>query len=151
MLALHFRPTEDLHGYLTLCRDLFVTHGLPVALYGDRLNVFTRNDRHWTLEEELQGAQHPTHFGRMLADLGVGYIPAQSPQAKGRVERLWQTLQDRLASELRLHRITTREAANAFLPAFLADYNRRFAHPPADPRPLWRRPPRDLDRLLSCR
>ncbi len=151
VLALHFRPTEDLHGYTTLLREVALTYGLPVALYGDRLNVFVRNDAHWTLEEELQGAQEPTHFGRMLQDLGIGYVPAGSPQAKGRIERLWRTLQDRLVSELRLRGIATREAANAFLPAFRADFNRRFAHAPTDSGPAWRRPPRDLDHLLSCR
>src|SRR5207245_8305550 len=77
--------------------------------------------------------------------------PAGSPQAKGRVERLWQTLQDRLVSELRLRHIATLEAANAFLPAFLADHNRRFARPPARPQPAWRRPPRDLALQLACR
>ena len=87
----------------------------------------------------------------MLQALGIGYIPAGSPQAKGRIERLWQTLQDRLVSELRLRGIATREAANAFLPEFLADFNRRFAHAPADSAPAWRRPPRDLAPLLSCR
>jgi hypothetical protein len=87
----------------------------------------------------------------VLADLGIGYIRARSPQAKGRIERLWGTLQDRLTAELRLHGITTREAANAFLPLFIADYNRRFARAPADPTPAWRRPPRDLPLLLSCR
>jgi helix-turn-helix protein len=151
VLALHFRPTEDLHGYLTLCQQLFTTHGLPLALYGDRLNVFVRNDPHWTLAEQLQGTQHPTHFGRLLQELGVGYIAAHSPQAKGRVERLWQTLQDRLVSELRLRGIATRAAANAFLPTFIADFNSRFAVPPAKPTAVWRRPPRALDRLLGCR
>ncbi len=151
VLALHFRPTEDLHGYATLFAQLFTTHGLPLAFYGDRLNVFVRNDRHWTLAEELHGAQHPTHLGRILQDLGVGYIAAHSPQAKGRVERLWQTLQDRLVSELRLRGVRTLEEANAFLPAFIADFNRRFAVPPAEATALWRRAPRDLDRLLSCR
>jgi transposase len=151
IVALHFRPTEDLHGYVTLLGQLAARHGLPLALYGDRLNVFVRNDRHWSLEEELQGAQHPTHFGRILHDLGIGYIPAGSPQAKGRVERLWRTLQDRLVVELRLQGLATLEAANAFLPAFLADFNRRFAHPPADPTPAWRRPPPDLANVLSCR
>jgi hypothetical protein len=151
VLALHFRPAEDLHGYTTLLQQVFTTYGLPVALYGDRLNVFVRNDPHWTLEEELQGAQHPTHLGRMLQDLGIGYIAAQSPQAKGRIERLWQTRQDRLVSELRLRGIATREAANAFLPTFLADFNPRFALPPAAAPAAWRRPPRDLDRILSCR
>jgi hypothetical protein len=151
VLALHFRPAEDLHGYLALLQQLATRHGLPVALYGDRLGVFVRNDPHWTLAEELQGAQHPTQFGQVLADLGIGYIAAGSPQAKGRIERLWQTLQDRLVAELRLQGITTPTAAQAFLPAFLADLNPRFAHPPAEPRPAWRRPPRQLADLLSCR
>ncbi len=151
VLALHFRPAEDLHGYLTLFEQVFTTHGLPVAFYGDRLNVFVRNDRHWTLAEELQGTRHPTHLGRVLQDLGIGYIAAHSPQAKGRVERLWQTLQDRLVSELRLRGIATRADANAFLPRFLADFNRRFTVPPATPLAVWRRPPRTLAQLLSCR
>jgi transposase len=151
VLALHFRPAEDLHGYTTLLQQLGTQYGLPLALYGDRLNVFVRNDPHWTLEEEFQGAQHPTHFGRILQELAIGYIPAGSPQAKGRIERLWRTLQDRLVAELRLRGIATREAANAFLPDFLADFNRRFAHAPADTAAAWRRLPPDFANLLSCR
>jgi hypothetical protein len=115
ILALGFRPREDLDGYATLLRQLFVTHGLPLAVYGDRLNGFIRNDRHWSRDEELQGAQHPTQLGRMLQELGIAYIAARSPQAKGRIERLWATLQDCLASELRLRGIATREAAERFL------------------------------------
>ena len=151
VLALHFRPTEDLHGYTTLLQQLSLQYGLPLTLYGDRLSVFVRNDSHWTLDEQLRGAQDPTHFGRMLQALGVGYIAAGSPQAKGRIERLWGTLQDRLVSELRLRGIATLEAANAFLPEFLADFNRRFAHAPADATALWRPLPRDFARVLSCR
>ena len=151
VLALHFRPTEDLHGYAVIFEHVFTTQGLPVACYGDGTNILVRNDPHWTLDEELRGAQAPTHLGRVLMDLGIGYVRARSPQAKGRIERLWRTLQDRLIVELRLQGITTREAANAFLPLFIADYNRRFAHPPVDPTPAWRRPPRDLSLVLSCR
>lgn len=151
LLALHFRPAEDLHGYLTLLGQLAAQHGLPVTLYGDRLGVFVRNDAHWSLEEALQGAQHPTQFGQVLRDLGIGYIAAHSPQAKGRVERLWETLQDRLVAELRLHGIHTVAAAEAFLPAYLADHNRRFRQPAAEPVAAWRRPPRDLADRLSCR
>ena len=150
-LALYFRPTEDLHGYATLLHTLCTTDGLPVALYGDRFGVFVRNDPHWTLEEELRGTQDPTHFGRILQELGIGYIAAHSPQAKGRIERFWQTLQDRLVSELRLRGISTAEAANAFLPAFLADLNPRFARAPADAATAWRPAPRDLATVLSCR
>jgi len=150
-VALYFRPHEDLHGYATLLRTLCTTYGLPLALYGDRLGVFVRNDAHWTLEEELRGTQDPTHFGRILQELGIGYIAAHSPQAKGRIERFWQTLQDRLVSELRLRGISTLEAANAFLPIFLADLNPRFARVPADAAAAWRPVPRDLAAVLSCR
>lgn len=150
-LALWFRPTEDLHGYLTVLGQTCRRYGVPVTLYGDRLNIFRRNDRHWTLEEQLRGQQDPTHFGRGLAELGIGFIAAQSPQAKGRIERLWQTLQDRLVSELRIRGLRTLEAANAFLPAFLADFGPRFARAPASLTPAWRPAPGDLDRVLSCR
>jgi Helix-turn-helix domain len=150
-LALWFEPHEDLHGYLTVLDETCRRFGVPVTLYGDRLNVFVRNDRHWSLDEQLAGQRDPTHFGRILADLGIGFIEAQSPQAKGRIERLWATLQDRLVSELRLRGITTLAAANAFLPAFLEDFARRFTQPPASPTPAWRPAPRDLARVLSCR
>jgi transposase len=151
VLALAFRPAEDLHGYAVVFDQVFTTRGLPIACYGDGTTILVRSDPHWSLEEELRGAQDPTHLGRVLAELGIGYIRARSPQAKGRIERLWRTLQDRLTAELRLRGLATPEAATAFLPLFIADYNRRFARPPADPRPAWRRPPRDLARLLSCR
>ena len=151
ILALHFRPAEDVHGYATLFRQLFTAHGLPLALYGDRLNLLVRNDPHWSLEEQLAGTQYPTHLGRILQDLGVGYIAARSPQAKGRIERLWGTLQDRLVSELRLRGITTVSAAHAYLPAFITDFNRRFAKSPATAQAVWRRPPKDLALSVSCR
>src|SRR5215471_16028273 len=101
-LALVLRPTEDLHGYVALLEQLCTRYGLPLALYGDRLNVFVRNDAHWTLDEQLRGAQDPTHFGRILRDLGIGFIPAGFPPSQGRIERFWPTLQDRLVAELRL-------------------------------------------------
>jgi hypothetical protein len=151
ILALHFRPTEDLHGSATVLQQLGTAYGLPLTLYGDRFGVFVRNDPHWTLEEELQGAQAPTHFGQILRTLAIGFRAAGSPQAKGRIERLWRTLQDRLVVELRLRGSTTRAAANAFLPEFRADFNRRFAHPPAERQAAWRPCPRDFADWLSCR
>jgi hypothetical protein len=150
-LALWFRPTEDLHGYTTVLGQTCRQFGVPVTLYGDRLSLFRRNDHHWTLAEELRGQQDPTHFGRMLQALGIGFITAQSPQAKGRIERLWGTLQDRLVSELRQRALTTLEQANAFLPEFLPAFIHRFGRAPAAPTAAWRPAPRDLDRILGCR
>src|SRR2546425_1193898 len=150
ILALQFRPAEDVHGYVTLFRDVFTAHGLPMAVYGDRLNLLVRNDAHWSVEEQLAGTQAPTHVGRILQNLATGYIAARSPQAKGRIERLWNTLQDRLVSELRLRGIRTVEAAQAYLAEFITDFNQRFGKPPADRQAVWRRPPRDLALRLGC-
>lgn len=150
ILHLTLRPTEDLHGYVTLLHGVLTNHGVPATLYGDRSGILVRNDAHWTVAEELAGAQRPTQFGRILTELGVAFIPARSPQAKGRIERLWATLQDRLAAELRLHGIATLEAALAYLPRFSAAHNRRHAVAPAETTCAFRTAPRDLDRILAC-
>lgn len=151
VLALTFRPTEDLHGYVALLRELLTRHGVPVALYGDRSGILIRNDAHWTLEEELAGRQTPPQFGQMLEELGVRFIAATSPQAKGRIERLWGTLQDRLAAELRLRGHRTVAAATAFLADFLRRHNRRRARVPRETTSAFRPAPRELDRILACR
>lgn len=151
ILTLTLRDHEDLHGFTVVLRDAVQRCGVPWTLYGDRATILVRNDRSWTIEEELQGRQHPSHFGRMLEALGIRYIAALSPQAKGRIERLWRTLQDRLAAELALARITSHAAATAFLPPFIERYNHRFARPACDTQAAWRPAPRDLDRLLGCR
>jgi transposase len=151
ILALVLRPTEDLHGYALLLREIVTQHGVPWTLYGDRAAVLVRNDPRWTLEEELEGRQRPSHFGLMLEELGIRYVAAQSPQAKGRIERLWRTLQDRLAAELALHHRHTAAQAAAFLPDFITRFNRMLAHTPRASRPAWRPVPRQLDRILACR
>jgi transposase len=150
ILALTLRPSEDLHGYMALMHELFTRHGIPLEMYGDRSGILIRSDDHWSLEEQLAGRQTPTQFGRMLEALEVRFIPATSPQAKGRIERLWATLQDRLAAELRLLGHTTLPAALAYLPRFMAAHNDRFACAPIDAVSDFRRPPRDLDRSLAC-
>jgi transposase len=146
-----FVPAEDTVSYLRLLRTLIGACGIPVALYMDRHSIFQRHDAAWTLAEELQGRQAPTQVGRALAALGIEAIYALSPQAKGRIERLWGTLQDRLVAELQLAGIDTLAAANAFLPGFTARFNARFGRPAADTAPAWRSVPRglDLDRLCS--
>ena len=93
--------------------------GVPISFYGDRHSVFVRNDDHWTVEEQLAGRREPTQFGRALDQLGVTYIAAHSPQAKGRIERLWGTFQDRLTSELRLAGANDLDSSNQVLRRFL--------------------------------
>ncbi len=151
IVALTFRPHEDLHGYAVALRQMFTTCGLPLELYGDRFGAFVRNDDHWSIEEQLAGRQRPTQLGQAFEELAITYIPAGTPQAKGRIERLWGTLHDRLTAEMRLAGITSVEAALAFAPSFVEDFRLRFAVPPRDPRHAWRPPPRDLDRALACR
>lgn len=150
ILGLVARPHEDLHGYALLLRNVIQRHGIPAALYGDRTNIFVRNDRHWTLEEELAGERHPTQGGRILRRLGIGYIAARSPQAKGRIERFWGTLQDRLVSVLRLRGARSREDATRYLPEFITEFNQRFACSPRDPVPAWRAAPAHWERHLTC-
>jgi len=107
-----FFLTEDAYGYFRLLRRLLRRYGVPLSFYGDRHGVFVRHDEHWSVEEQLSGKRQPTQFGRALEQLGVTYIAANSPQAKGRIERLWGTFQDRLSSELRLARAADLDAAN---------------------------------------
>jgi len=142
-----FFPTEDARGYFRLLRRLLRRFGVPLSFYGDRHGVFVRNDDHWSVEEQLAGRQQPTQFGRALDQLGVTYIAAQSPQAKGRIERLWGTFQDRLTSELRLAGAADIETANQVLRRFLPDYNRRFGRAPRQTEKAWRPAPGNLDRI----
>jgi len=148
ILAAQFFPSETAFGYLSLLRQLLQRHGVPLAFYGDRSGIFVRNDDAWTVQEQLAGKRQPTQFGRALAQLGITFIAAQSPQAKGRVERLWGVLQDRLSSELRLAGAVDLDSANAVLRTFLADYNRRFARPPRETPTAWRPAPQNLDRIV---
>ena len=147
VLVAEFFPTEDARGYFRLLRRLLRRFGVPLSFYGDRHGVFVRNDDHWSVEEQLAGRRQPTQFGRALQQLGVTYIAAQSPQAKGRIERLWSTFQDRLTSELRLAGAADRDAANQVLRRFLPDYNRRFARTPRDAEKAWRPAPENLDHI----
>ena len=146
-----FFLTEDARGYFRLLRRLLRRCGVPLSFYGDRHGVFVRNDEHWSVEEQLAGRRQPTQFGRALDQLGITYIAAQSPQAKGRIERLWGTFQDRLTSELRLARASDIASANQVLRRFLPDYNRRFGRAPRDAEKAWRPAPENLDRICCFR
>lgn len=144
IVGLRLRPSEDQAGYFMLLRSIVRDYGLPLAIYHDRHTIL-QSPKQPTLDEELAGQYPMSQVQRLLAELGIESILAHSPQAKGRVERLWGTLQDRLVKELRLAGIQTLEEANAFLPGFIARYNARFAKTAADPRSAWRALPADFD------
>ncbi len=156
LLYARLEPVESTQAYLRALRHYVLAHGLPSALYSDRHSIFTKHD-----PEDPR----PTQLQRAIGQLGIEPILAHSPQAKGRVERSFQTLQDRLVKGLRLAGACTLAQANAVLPSFVARYNERFARPPADPceghRPCplgaqqlgWvtsLQYPRTLSRQLSC-
>jgi transposase len=146
-----FARQEDAQSYLLCLKQIVLEHGIPLALYMDRHGVFRRNDDHWTLKEQLAGQQTPTQVTQALLALGIEPIFALSPQAKGRVERLFNTLQDRLVQELRLARITSPEPATLFLNGtFKTDFNRRFGKPARESQKAWRALPKDLDVDRVC-
>lgn len=122
LMALKFMPSETTFGYLDCLRSYIDDHGLPVSLYSDKHSIFRQNHNNAEGEE--------TQFTKALRALEIEPIHANTPQAKGRVERANKTLQDRLVREMRLRNINDMEAANKFLPEFIEDYNKRFAKEP---------------------
>jgi hypothetical protein len=147
-----FSVEEDAQSYLMCLRQIVLEKGIPLSLYMDCHGIFRRNDDHWSLQEQLLGEQTPTQVGQALRELGIEPIFAMSPQAKGRVERLFNTLQDRLVQELRLAGISTANEATAFLNgSFKADFNARFSKPARESQSAWRPLPRgvDVDRICS--
>jgi hypothetical protein len=134
----HFVEQEGTVGYLRVLREIVTTKGVPLAAYMDRHSALKRNDKNWTKREQLAGQQDPTQVKRALDDLGVQVLYALSPQAKGRVERLWGTLQDRLTSELRLVSAATAADADRVLEEYRPRHNRRFAVPSQDVNEAWR-------------
>ena len=127
LMQLRFEETETTEGYFRATRSYLKCHGRPVAFYNDKHGVFRVNIR------EARSGTGETQFGRAMRELGIEDICANSPQAKGRVERANSTLQDRLVKELRLRNISDIETANAFLPEFIEDHNKRFAVEAANP------------------
>ena len=148
LMRLLFAPSESTFAYFEALQGYLEAHGRPVAFYSDKHSVFRVTKR------DAEGGQGMTQFGRALAELGVEILCANSSQAKGRVERVNRTLQDRLVKELRLAGIDSIEAGNAFLPGFIGRFNARFAITPARPddrhRPLNVAPER-LRHQILCR
>lgn len=120
LMELQFVDTETTLGYMAALQRHILRHGLPAALYSDRHSIFR-------LTAPGARDEATTQFQRALQELGIEGIQANSPQAKGRVERANQTLQDRLVKEMRLAGLHDQASANAWLPSFMTDFNRRFA------------------------
>ena len=145
LMELLFCESESAFSYFAVMRAYLEQHGKPVALYSDKAGVFRVN------KKEPHGGAGVTQFSRALGSLNIDILCANTPAAKGRVERAHLTLQDRLVKELRLRGISDIGAANAFAPEFMADYNRRFARAPRSEhdahRPL--QPSDDLTRIFT--
>jgi transposase len=139
-----FRDNEDGTGYLEVLRQICTSHGLPSAVYRDRSGIFSPTHPNASTREES------TQVGRAFAELGIVSIAASSPQAKGRIERLWGTCQDRLVTMLRLAEANDIVSANAVLARFVPSFNRRFAVPAAIETPAWRPVPSELDLGRVC-
>lgn len=143
VLGGRFEATETTEGYLGVLERYVSEHGAPLALYSDRHSIFTKHD-----SEDPK----PTQFERALMQLDIESICAHSPQAKGRVERLFQTLQDRLCKAMRLANINSMEQANAWLGGYLAEHNARFAVAPRDSADMhrrWGRSAHELARICA--
>jgi transposase len=146
-----WREQEDSLGYLALLEQIGTTVGRPEAVYHDRSGIFVHHDHEReTIEEQLVGAREPRQVGRALAELGIASIAAQSPQAKGRVERLFGTLQDRLVAELALAGAATLAEATVVLAEFLPRFNRRFGVPAARAGTAYRPLPPELAIRQVC-
>jgi transposase len=130
VLGAVFRAEEDAAGYFLGLRTICLQQGVPAAIYADRHMIF-QSPTKATIEQELAGEQPKSQFGRLMDELGIELIAARSPQAKGRVERLWGTLQDRLVKALRKAGANNEEQANQVLLHFLPKFNQRFRVEPA--------------------
>jgi transposase len=139
-----FRENEDGVGYLEILRQMCVRHGVPGAIYRDHSGIFSPTC------PSASGREQASQVGRAFGELGITSIPASSPQAKGRVERLWGTCQDRLVTDLRLAGASDIVTANAVLARFIERFNRRFCVPAAISTPAWRAVPAGLDIGRVC-
>jgi transposase len=147
-----FENSESTWAYLRLIRQIAIDKGLPLSLYSDRHTIF-HSPKEATIVDQLEGKQFRTQFGKSMDELGIKIIKAYSPQAKGRIERVWGTFQDRLIAEMRLEGINNREEANNFLPFFLKDFNKKFCCKPKKHIVAFRKSPpaKELDRILCLK
>ena len=153
--GLYMCKNECMHGYFEVIRQTLEDFGVPENIYADGSSIFfpTQKDK-LTLEEQLSGIEkNNTQFGKIMESLGIHLIHAGSSQAKGRIERLWNTLHDRLITEFKIHEITDMNQANLFLKKYIKKYNKKFKVKPKEENsafvPLLNTI--DLDRLLTVK
>ncbi len=155
--GLYMCKNECLLGYLEVLRQTLENYGIPISLYPDKYSVFfppKKVNDHLTIEEQLNGREKGiTQFGRIVEELGIDMFPANSPQAKGRIERLWETLQSRLVTEFRINNVTSIEQANIFLSQYINIYNSKFAIQATNSKNVFLKLPKryNLDELLCVR
>jgi len=130
--ALHLEKNECLLGYFKMAEQMLTRNGIPVSVYSDRHTIFkSPKAKDVSIEQQLKGKQiNLTQFGTAMEELGINVLFAGSPQAKGRIERLWETLQSRLPIEFKIHKITTFKEANDFLIGYVDKFNYQFAIEP---------------------
>lgn len=140
-----FVETDSVENNMRVIKKLLETKGIPMALYTDGASHFI-TQRHYSYRVNLKFDYAPTQIQRALNELGVRLIIAGSPQAKGRIERLFKTFQDRVLKELKLHKISSIEGANRYLHnMFIPKFNERFCRDPKDPEPAWRVIPGEIN------
>ena len=155
ILGLYMCKNECLLGYLEITRQMLTTYGAPQAIYSDKYSVFfpakTAKNK-LSIDEQLDGkTEATTQFYRILDELGTQLIAASTSQAKGRIERLWETLQGRLVTEFRIHNISTPDEANDFFTKYIKRFNKKFSIEAKDKKSLFVKPPAyiNLDMLLT--
>ncbi len=155
--GLYMCENDYLLGYLEVLRQTLEIYGIPISLYPDKYSVFfppKKVEDHLTLEEQLNGqTKGVTQFGRIVEEIAINMFAASSAQAKGRIERLWETLQSRLVTEFRVNNIKTIEEANKFLINYIPKYNKKFGVVPIKSDSVYLKLPKryDLDELLCVR
>ena len=147
-----FEKSESTWAYLRLIKQIIMDKGVPLSLYSDRHTIF-HSTKEPTIIEQLENCRPLTQFGRAMDELGIQLIKAWSPQAKGRIERVWGTFQDRLIAEMSLANVKSKDEANKILKRFLIDFNKRFTHRPRKVKKVFRQRPSifKLDRILCLK
>lgn len=147
IVGLYMTKNECLQGYFETTRQIILNYGIPISIYSDRHAIFlSTKASKLTIEDELEGKVcNDTQFGRAMRELGITTIQARSPQAKGRIERLWETLQSRLPVEFKIAGITTIDEANDFLKSYIPEFNKLFSVEPKDPESAFRPLPEGLN------